>query len=355
MYNVFPPPPVNQFRLSLESGQPLSTSDQSAKTTLYATPFGGNWLSFYNGSTWIPRQSAEFSLALSGLTPFRGYDVFAYDNAGTPTLETLGWTAPSSGSITAASNATPIVITSTAHGLSTNQLVYISGVGGNTAANSSTGIPFRVTNLTANTFSLQNLAGTNVAGSGAYTSGGTWFRADQQTARATSITLQNGIYVKNGDTTRRYMGSFLATSATTTDDTTKRRFLYNVDNQKRRGLRANSTTSNSYSGFERIWNNDYGNRVEFFLGLATQELAYIRGEQQPGSTTSYCVVGCGFNTVAVYTALFFVNGDASPNSGVDADQGTYSVGYNYLAALQSTAGGTAGTFVSFALNSSMMG
>src|SRR5262249_36588531 len=37
--------------------------------------------------------------------------------------------------ITGASNAAPIVITSNSHGLSTGQKVFISGVGGNTAAN----------------------------------------------------------------------------------------------------------------------------------------------------------------------------------------------------------------------------
>ena len=69
------------------------------------------------------------------------------------------------GTITAASNASPIVITSAAHGLSTGARVTITGVGGNTAANGS----FNITVLTANTFSLDSSTG-----NGAYTSGGTW-------------------------------------------------------------------------------------------------------------------------------------------------------------------------------------
>lgn len=71
--------------------------------------------------------------------------------------------------ITNATNATPIVITSTSHGLTTGDKVFIVNVGGNTAAN---GV-FLVTVTDANTYSLQDLSGANVAGSGAYTSGGT--------------------------------------------------------------------------------------------------------------------------------------------------------------------------------------
>ncbi len=74
--------------------------------------------------------------------------------------------------ITNATNATPIVITSASHGHTTGDTVLISKVLGNTAAN---GV-FRVTVTDANTFSLQDpVTGANVAGNGAYTSGGrTW-------------------------------------------------------------------------------------------------------------------------------------------------------------------------------------
>ncbi len=71
--------------------------------------------------------------------------------------------------ITAASNATPIVITATAHGYANGDTVIIKGVLGNTAANGK----FIVANVTANTFELTNFdTGANVAGNGAYTSGG---------------------------------------------------------------------------------------------------------------------------------------------------------------------------------------
>jgi hypothetical protein len=70
-----------------------------------------------------------------------------------------------SGSVTNATFATPIVITSAAHGLQNGMRVTITGVGGNTAANTTA----VVANKTTDTFELAG-----VAGNGAYTSGGTW-------------------------------------------------------------------------------------------------------------------------------------------------------------------------------------
>jgi hypothetical protein len=81
----------------------------------------------------------------------------------------LGITLPNqailSQAITGASDANPIVITSNGHGLTTGQLVTITGVGGNTSANVTASA---VTVVSANTFSIA------VAGNGSYTSGGVW-------------------------------------------------------------------------------------------------------------------------------------------------------------------------------------
>lgn len=65
--------------------------------------------------------------------------------------------------ITDATNATPIVLTSTAHGRSTGDKFYVVGIGGNTAANGA----FTITKVSDNTFSLDDSVG-----NGTYTSGG---------------------------------------------------------------------------------------------------------------------------------------------------------------------------------------
>lgn len=69
------------------------------------------------------------------------------------------------GNITDATNATPIVITSSGHGLETGEVVTITGVGGNTAANDT----WTITVVSDSTFSLDTSVG-----NGAYTTGGEW-------------------------------------------------------------------------------------------------------------------------------------------------------------------------------------
>jgi hypothetical protein len=86
--------------------------------------------------------------------------------AGDAVLPVSGSCTPlDTGTITGASNNSPIVITSVAHGRVTGDRVTIAGVLGNTAANGT----WTVTALTADTFSLSGSTG-----NGAYTSGGTW-------------------------------------------------------------------------------------------------------------------------------------------------------------------------------------
>lgn len=70
-----------------------------------------------------------------------------------------------SGSITGATNASPIVITAASHTVKTGQSVTIASVGGNTNANGT----FIATYVSSTQFSLNGSTGNS-----AYTSGGTW-------------------------------------------------------------------------------------------------------------------------------------------------------------------------------------
>jgi hypothetical protein len=71
------------------------------------------------------------------------------------------------GTITNATNAVPISVTSAAHGLSNGATIKISGVEGNDAANGT----WTITVVDANTFTLDNSSG-----DGAYRGAGTWYR-----------------------------------------------------------------------------------------------------------------------------------------------------------------------------------
>lgn len=79
-------------RLSLSSSDPAPVSDQTAATTLYLLPYGGEHIALHDGSSW-----SYFALGASGInisipaTTDTNYDVFVYDSSGL-TLELVAWT-----------------------------------------------------------------------------------------------------------------------------------------------------------------------------------------------------------------------------------------------------------------------
>lgn len=79
-------------RLTLTTGTPVTTSDVTAATTLYFTPYTGNYISLFDGtSVWNTISFSELSIAVPATTNTM-YDVFCYNNSGTATLELLAWT-----------------------------------------------------------------------------------------------------------------------------------------------------------------------------------------------------------------------------------------------------------------------
>ncbi len=80
-----------QGRLTLTSGSPVTTADVTAATTVYFTPYKGNYITLYTGATWTTYTFSEISVAVPGTTDTM-YDIFAYDSGGNVTLETVAWT-----------------------------------------------------------------------------------------------------------------------------------------------------------------------------------------------------------------------------------------------------------------------
>ncbi|MCP3882363.1 MAG: hypothetical protein GY701_28810 [Sulfitobacter sp.] len=99
--------------------------------------------------------------------------------------------------ITGATNATPIVVTAAKHGLANGDMVRIEGVVGNTAANSETSGLFIVANVAADTFELTtHAAGANVAGNGAYVSGGIAYQLSGHNQRwSAADTVESEIFL----------------------------------------------------------------------------------------------------------------------------------------------------------------
>lgn len=176
-------------RLTLVTGVPVPTTDQSAKTSAFFTPCNGNRLSLYDGTRWNIRTFAEITLSLAALTASKPYDVFAFDNAGAVNLEVLVWTSA--------------------------------------------------------------------------------------TVRATNLTTQDGVLVKTGALTRRYLGTiYINASGGQTDDTLVKRYVFNYYNQRMRPLtRLESTASWTYTTDTfRQANAATANQVEVMVGFSDQPI-----------------------------------------------------------------------------------
>lgn len=211
---------VCDFRLTLTSGTPVTTTDVTGATTIYASPYKGNAIGLYDGTNWNVRTSAEFSLALGTLTSGKPYDVFCYDNGGTPTLEFLVWT--------------------------------------------------------------------------------------NDTTRATALTTQNGVLVKTGALTRRYLGTFYTTSTTETQDSSAKRYLWNYYNRVDRAMSVvDATASWAYSsGTVRQANGAATNQLDMVVGYNEDAVsAFVASSAADTATDIWTYTGIGLDGTTPLTGL----------------------------------------------------
>lgn len=84
---------INDFRLTLETGVPVSSTDQTAKTTLFWTPTGkGNRIALPDSAGVATiYTSAQISIAVPATTS-QLYSVFVFASSGAPALELAAWT-----------------------------------------------------------------------------------------------------------------------------------------------------------------------------------------------------------------------------------------------------------------------
>lgn len=219
-------------RLTTESGVPVSTSDRTAQSTIYFTPYNGNQIALYDGSDWQLETFSELSLALSGLTSGKNYDVFVDYNGGTPQL-------------------------------------------------------------------VLSAAWTN------------------DTTRADALTLQDGVFVKDGATDHRYVGTIRTTGTTTTEDsggiagTTNvggKRFVWNLYNQVLRNMRVIDTTDNWVYTTD-TWRQaraTAGNQVEYVVGLAGGHVIQARIHAAwfgGGNASKAAKVGIGLDSTSSPSGL----------------------------------------------------
>lgn len=245
---------LNEFRLTLTSGLPVTTADVTAATTIYACPTTGKRIALYDGAAWNIRASAEFSLALGTLTSGKPYDVFCYDNAGTPTLEALAWT--------------------------------------------------------------------------------------NDTTRATALAYQDGVLVKTGDATRRYLGTFYTTSTTTTEDSIAKRYLWNYYHRALKPMRVIETT-NTWTYSTATWRQaraTASNQLDMVIGVDEDAVSAIAVGTSANSTAGVSMqTGIGLDSTSVPTGLVGNVTNGSGNhvvSGVAHFNAHVGAGRHYLAWLE---------------------
>jgi len=81
---------VNQFRMSLATGTPVTVTDVLGATTLFWTPYQGERVSIFTGTKWDQLTVAELSVTIPNTTNTM-YDLFVDYNGGTLQLEFVVW------------------------------------------------------------------------------------------------------------------------------------------------------------------------------------------------------------------------------------------------------------------------
>ena len=188
---------------------------------------------------------------------------------------------------------------------------------------------------------IYNNAGTATMEKLAWTSG---------TARATALTTQDGVLVKSGDATRRYMGTIYTTSTTATEDSLTNRYVWNLYNRLPRTFYFTDTTNSwSYTTTAwRQWNNTSANQVNFVVGWSLEPVnaSFVAVSYCTG-IVNYTFGGIGLDrsttaSDAKINGLMFGPADTSV-AGTAVYQDYPGVGKHYLAAMEY--GRTAATFV----------
>ena len=185
----------------------------------------------------------------------------------------------------------------------------------------------------AGTLTLESLAWTNA------------------TTRATALVKQDGVLMKTGALTRRYLGTFVTTSTTQTEDSVANRYLFNYYNRVIRNLKAVDTT-NSWTYTTATWRSTNASttvgvaRVEVCIGwsedlLVARSFAVAQGNaggQQIGS-------GVGIDATSTNSAEtfgYFV-GTGIFGTGIATYRGYPGVGYHFIQNLEIGDGTNSGT------------
>ncbi len=135
------------------------------------------------------------------------------------------------------------------------------------------------------------------------------------TTRATALALQNGVWVKSGAPTRRYLGTFRTTGVSgQTEDSKAKRFLWNYHHRAQRPMASAVESTGSWNYSTTSWrqaNANSANQLSFVIGIAEDT---VRAQVPPitaySSTTAYrsVAIGIGLDSTTTNSASFAVEG-----------------------------------------------
>lgn len=127
------------------------------------------------------------------------------------------------------------------------------------------------------------------------------------TTRATALTLQNGVLSKTGATTRRYLGTFVTTSTTTTEDSAAKRYLWNCYNRVPRPMKRFETT-NSWTYITSAWRQTNGaaaNQLDCVIGVSECPVFVTMTAMWTNSNAGVVVgVGIGIDSTSTPSSNF---------------------------------------------------
>lgn len=129
------------------------------------------------------------------------------------------------------------------------------------------------------------------------------------TARATNVVTTDGARTKSGDKTRRYLGTFMPTATTTTEDSAANRYLWNNDNRVVRSMQALDATA-SWTYTTATWRQaraSTANQLNYVAGIdedAVWASVYAAASTTNGAGLTF-LPGVGVNSTSVNSATVF--------------------------------------------------
>ncbi len=165
-----------------------------------------------------------------------------------------------------------------------------------------------------------------------------------KTARATALVLQDGVLCKTGALTRRYLGTFHTTAATTTEDSLTKRLLFNYYNRVARPMARLETTS-TWTYSTDTWrqaNAAVANQLAIVCGWPEDAIeavvqAAVRNDQ--AANTVGHEVGIGENSTSAVATSALSSFYFNPGAGIEVPvianiRRIPAVGYSFYAWLE---------------------